>query len=419
MVNTRLFFGLTSFIGQGLSYGKVYASHLAAIPYLIFNYRSIIQIRGYQLRFSIFILWSLCTLVWSHDLSSIKYFAFILFGYFQYSYWNTSEKGSEQTLNLFFWLAMVDLCIGLCEGLNLFRYPLSSMNPDVVFWKKLPEFYFPELNQVQINYLKTTPTGLRWGANNFMISALIYMVFVQRFMNRTFFWLLYIVLAVLAVQTSSRLIFWAYIPIFTGAFLLARQWKGAACAFLVPIFLCGLFLLEGGILAHKANECLDFPLRLFSQVTHFDEKVVTEYKKPIELKSEANQLSSEASRYEYMTDAMTIWKQSPIIGAGLGKSSIEPATGKAQSPHFYFLEILADTGIIGLIIFLCVGLVPLFRIVNFSPADLSFHFSITAVVILGSIALSSLVYFPLFYLALGYSHAEIQRMVELGSTSPE
>src|SRR5437879_7042228 len=62
--------------------------------------------------------------------------------------------------------------------------------------------------------------------------------------------------------------------------------------------------------------------------------------------------SSAQTRVQLWEDAMQLFHQNPILGTGFNTYSYLGRTEKYRDTHNYYLKVLVETGIVGLLVFL-------------------------------------------------------------------
>jgi hypothetical protein len=306
-------------------------------------------------------------------------------------------------------LIFLEILIGIGEAFAWWRFPVSDLNPFVYSFKKSSTFFFYELKQDQLAYLKSVPTGLRWGANSFIFTIFIYLLFSVQYFQRKIFFPLVLITSFLTIAASSRLFFWAGFLAVSLLFAFKRKFKLSLISMAIPIILAYMLSSFAShlIIGQKARECLSFPEEITNKFFHFKEKVILPTASPQQVKSIANQLPSDSQRYIYWKNSWSTFRTSPIKGAGLGKSSLDPHTGQPQSTHFFLLEIMADVGIIGICLYLTFLFMPLIDAFRQNKSYFPLAIVLCLFFVVASLSLSSLIYVPIYYLSLGLIHREI------------
>lgn len=407
----RLFI-TTSFLGQAVSFHKVYAAHFFAIPFLFLKlakdrFQFFNLQKNYYAAYMLFIAWTLVTLSWNHESVSLKYGVIYLLGFLQYiSCSGTNKEEREKLLLLLGFLALLDVCTGLLESTTTLRFPNSGLNPNVAELGKAPTYDFKILSEYQLSYHETSPTGFRWGMNNFVFGLFIYLLFAMGRIRETFYIILLAIVSYLTVSASARVLFWTCFPLLATYSFLKKDWKMTIGHLIVPGLVALLMMFGSSIMSIKAEECLTLPSVLIKKLN--EQKQVPAIRNEVkEMILASPTTSSEIKRIAYLKNNVARIKQNPILGTGLGKGSVDLMTGNHQSPHMYLIEVLTDTGLIGFLIYLVFLIKPVIDSFRISKEKFYFTIFVTGFVLVGSVVLSSLVYFPIYYLALGFVHSDI------------
>ncbi len=406
----RTLFACSSFLGQAASLGKIYLSHVFAIPFLmsrawIYFKRPSRSLRPSFLLFTVFFCWVSITYALNRDGDSFKFLIIYSLGLLQlWCFLETNEQERIRILKYLSILAAVDIFIGLLETLELWRFPLSGLNPDAFRYGRNPILDFSNLPQDSISYLKSVPTGLRWGANNFILGCLIYLLFIARFGKKWSYYLILGVSSFLTVYASSRLLLWIGFPVIAIFAFFRFNLRDAILSLSLPFSITFLLTFSSAPLNYKADECLYMPWKIAA--TYLADAPTSKLITADQGKGKV--LKSEIHRKDFFKITMSNFISAPILGNGPGKGSVDRTTNKKISPHFYFLEILADFGVIGGILFFCAFLYPLYAGIKSKSRNLPFTASLLSLLAIGSITLSSLAYYPLFYLSLSFLNSETE-----------
>jgi len=173
----QLFF-ISVLIGSGISYSFVYLAHILAIPILyIILKKSNFDVKKLQIEgrwhwiFIIMIVWYALSVFWSYSpLLSLKYLAYILFGFFiVYSvvFFSNNLKNQQTILNTLFWVLLVELGVCFLEIFTSFRYPISQYSECLEFFNRNVDITSRTVEELK--YISFYPTGFHWNPNNLSV----------------------------------------------------------------------------------------------------------------------------------------------------------------------------------------------------------------------------------------------------------
>lgn len=396
----KILFLTLSYIGQALSWGKIYASHVAfflATPSLFLNTRRIIVKRELlsPLLFLTFCGWYLVTNLWVIDLRiGIKASVLVLFGLSQFIIASSLDK---KQLSLFLKIALlitiIDFIIGFGEMAQLWRFPLSELNSNVTFWNKSTDI-FRDLHKDSIAYIASSPTGLRWSANNFVFTLHLTTLFLIQFGHRRLAISFILITAISAVFAGSRILFIGMPLIYLILWISKKDRKAIG---LTLIMYVGALVSIYNLPIHarwKAYEIIQFPNVVLNMLNSETKTIST-------FNASGKYQRSEVARSMLLLAGLQKIKASPIIGLGPGAGLYTISEEEAWSLHNVILEIWVDSGLIGIGLLLAFLLVLLSEAKTYSPEYLPLTFSFLIALGLGGISLSSLNYFPPAYIGLG------------------
>jgi hypothetical protein len=247
----------------------------------------------------------------------------------------------------------------------------------------------------------SSPTGFHWGTNNYASVLLMGMVFIFFICNRRMALTYSLITGFLLIMSSSRFIFWIYIVLFLALWIVRKSYKELAVNFIgLLLITAGVYYSNSSISRYKAYDCIRLPLVVWSHFTEKKSSIQSE-KSTDQVKVSGATQQSQFARAELIKASLRKFKEQTLWGHGLGANNFAADNTKAWSPHNLFMEILVDTGIIGLILYLFIYLK--LGILSFKQGKTVFYFflSSSCAILTTGFVVSSVVYFLPYYLALG------------------
>lgn len=407
-----LLFSIAVWAGIGLSYHSVYAAHLflpiawVAIFVQCKRERFSLSPQNYLLQF-----WALSLGIFALHLTHVAFFPeairhLIILSIgatvaLYFSLHSFSFDAKNPILRGIQYAAGAELIIALLETTGAFRWPVSSISSMNVLlgYPDLMERF--DNDQQALDYLLTSPTGFHWNPNDLALSMLMLLPLILLKQNHA---------------SSTRRIVQFILPI---ALLFVFVQAGARLVFLVALllFIVALFIrhFDKRIAQVSIIAALFFATNIFfigpTHFTKMDEMKVS-YFTPLGfdfgVKKEDN---SGGTRKALFFRTLDMVKSTKALGTGGGQAQAiihsEGGLGKHHdsSVHNYWLEYLAEGGLIAELLFIAfywILLIGTWIDYRKTQSAAPLVLCITLIVFfIGSISLSSCVYFLPMYLLFG------------------
>ena len=227
----KLFF-ISSVIGVGISYSKLYFFHIMLIILIFFylyknNY--VLKIKKLQTNYHYFfyfmLFWYAISMIWSSNkIYSLRYLAYIIFGVsiilVMIYYCDNLEKQIE-IFNIFKIIFVFEIILCILEALQLFRWPISPYSFSLKFFRREMKVDLNWSSNI-LNEIFSTPTGFHWNPNNLATAMVIIFpffildknIFVKLLGSFSIFFIIY--------KTDSRTNLFAFI-IFIHIFEVTKE----------------------------------------------------------------------------------------------------------------------------------------------------------------------------------------------------
>jgi hypothetical protein len=407
-----LLFSFVVWAGIGLSYHSVYLAHLllpiAWISIFVQCNRERMSLspKNYLLQF-----WALSLGIFALHLTHVTFFPEALRHLIilsigasvslYFSLHSFSLDAKSPVIRGIQYAAGFEIIIALLETTGLFRWPVSSISSMNVLlgYPDLMERF--DNDQQALDYLLTSPTGFHWNPNDLALSLLLILPWLllnreySSTMKRALQWVIPVALLFIFVQAGARLVFLAALLFFIVAFFLPQfNRRIAGFSIIVSLFFATNIFFIGP-----------------SSFTKMDEMKVS-YFTPLGfdfgVKKEDN---SGGTRIALFFRTLDMVKSAKALGVGGGQAQAiihsEGGLGKHHdsSVHNYWLEYLAEGGIFAESLFIAFYWILLVG----TWLDYRRHGKAMALVLfitlllffVGSISLSSCIYFLPMYLLFG------------------
>lgn len=401
-MNFKLIFLILSYVGQGLSYGRFYLAH-AFFPFqliaLLQSVRGLIR-NLYKPEFThalvIFLLYATFSLAWTDQMHAGQKCIFYL-GYGISQILLLGSLNPDQTHFLaksFLFISGIEVILSVGEAWTIWRYPISELSSLAYLFKKEISPTLIGLPNDSLEYILSSPTGFRWSPNNLGFTLVIVSTFMVRFVSIPYSLLGIVITSYLNVMTGSRMLFYGFFLIMLIQWTSMKRWRWLpvlSSALLIPL----IFVHISGFHAHwKAHEILQFPVRIVNHFTETDASAPKSQQASPEVSGAKH--TSEVARSNLMKAGWSSFLKAPLLGHGAGSGLYTVSKTDPWSLHNFGLELLVEYGMIGMFFILSA----LWLLYRDSP-DRPFTCVMFLVLALGSVAVSSLYYFPAFYLTLG------------------
>jgi len=417
----HLFF-LAAWLGVTVSYSKLYLFHIIALLILGTSMASFLKkpsiaelktrLNKHLYFFPISLGWFCLTLVWASDPGSgFKSIFYLLNGYlivFVVALYVNSVDRIKNFITITFIVIMIELIICVLEVFTSFRLPISRNSFLLPMFDRSIVLTSEALAQNDWKYLMSMPTGFHFNPND--LSTALCIVFPFLLLSRIG-WIKHsmpFVIVFLVVASGARIAFLALSVIYLVYFIFyadKRKWI---------VYLVGLSLL----FVHTDG------FYYFSTHHPKVEELAFLNKKHAVLESGhviGGGVKSVTERKKLIVKGFEMFKEHPVRGVGIGnskeilRSQGGVGRGKLIDLHFYWLEILAEGGLIYMLLFsawVVSIMVRLYKrsilaenkIVRYASSSLLLAFFGFG---LASIGPSSVVYFYPMYLLFGASIALI------------
>lgn len=409
---------VSSVIGVAISYKKLYLFHIALLLYfflLFYKYSTDGYIRYYKIKtklhyfFYLFFIWYAISLIWSINIVySLKYLFYIFCGIsisLTLVYNINSLKKYNEIFKLLSIIFIIEIFFCTLESFTNFRLPISPLSKYVTYFGR----NHTDMN-VNINILKklfSMPTGFQWNPNNM---AIVFLILSPFFLNskKLFYKIIGLIINfILIIKTDSRMVLISFLLmlIFYAFFFTYKENIFIKISIFIMIFLL-IFI----------------SLPIFINFFHLQDSYI--YQSVLSLKivltSKIDSKDSLGARQELVRRGIEYFLKSPIIGFGGGGSlALNEKYGLVQgylsSMHFFWLEVLVDSGILFFLIFIIWYFYIIFKLYLISyktkNEDIKYYSKSLCLsfisFFIGSISASSVIYFFPMWIMYGLGIALI------------
>lgn len=403
-------FILGSFVGVGISFGKVYLFHVM-VPLMLWDLFknkitfTLTKKTSYFVLFPILLcFYYLSSISWAPiQKYAVEYFLFYSMGSF-ILYTLLIKISSENKLKqVVKWIAIyftIEMMICFLESISNFRYPISPYNDWVdIFAHKysIAGNLSPEI----VTAIKTVPTGFHWNPNNLasmMCGILPFILYMKNSWKKlVLFSLTFYVLLV----TNSR-------GVLLASSLVIGYWIIFAAKFDLKKVGIGLFAFAMIItISPGTTSKLNYVEKKFSEATSAFSELLFEHK---------NRKSSIGARQQLVMNGIENLHTNYWTGIGGGNSKyVQEAKGKIDdkvtSMHNFWIETLVEIGLPMFLLFIFWYFGIVYQLFQINEAQLSEFMKLmvrgSRLSLIGSsiaiISCSSVIYFLPFYLLLAIS----------------
>lgn len=343
---------LTAMVGIGISYGHLYAFHLAAIAFILFflqNYKENLKVLPFSKKklHSIYVLifiifWYLLSLFWAENKLLVFYHVFYLLNgllIFIASYFAIrNEKDIKKFLSISGIIVGIEILISFLEVTGYFRWPISPYSAQIEFFKRNLA-YNQNIKPEIIATIRKTPTGFHWNPNNlatYMFMVLPFFLFHKKtWVNIVF----PVTIVPIIFFTGSRTVF---IGLLIMAFFYIILYSIRKNIFIISIlfsFLLIIFFVTQPYLKEKFN-------LKYNEITSTFKSAWIFFTTNHVL---VNDSSSISIRQNLIQNGLQALKKSKGLGVGAGNSAMiqmkSNNTYGVLSMHNFWIEILVEGGI--------------------------------------------------------------------------
>ncbi len=382
----------SAFLGQALSYSKVYLFHIVVLfVFLILLLRKELDVFlkfdfKKHLIFCYLLIWSFASAVLSPDKTlALKGLFYILCGVGILLAWNLIQDKSFIYKGLFY-LYLANLVLGLLEAFTPIRWPISCASPWLELFKK------ENFGDYPLTY-QDYPTGFFWHPNNASLIVLLgFPIILNSKKIKSTFKILITSLGLIFIAKAGAKAILILSVLYLLYFILTKnilfQLKSSK-SYLMLALILSLFIT---VFYSFNNEQRNEFLTSLEVVTNYGKSIIT-----LVTRGHADGVRGEVSeRIRFMIGAVDLIKENLFFGIGINQNAnllvdVLGTPTSLKSIHNYWIELLL-TG--GLILF-----VPVFSWLLFKLMVLMRRMETRALgetlglFILGVVAMSSAVYF--------------------------
>ncbi len=410
-IDFSILFGFSALIGMVISYGPFYLFHLLFILFIFFRIFSNANIINFDVKIIsiplFLVLFTLLSLFWTDNLSyGLRNIFYILCGFFTIFLvvdYGNDVGNLKRIYKLFCIVMLINVFVGLCENMGLFRLPTSPFSPySTLLGKEV--LNINEFSYSQLDYLYTMPTGFSGNPNNFGFIVIISLPFIWFFIRSkilkivSFVCIFYLIWVIESRGLLLGVIF--FIISYLLFYLVSMRNKTYLLyMFLIVFLFVFVFLkqIQFNILSIYDDILSGIEMIKYGGIIEFDSTGIRSY---------------------IYSEGLSKLKENIFFGAGIGSMQYYLYTENLpiQSFHFFPLELLIDIGLFAFsivffsYIYLIIKLYKLFFITDselIKKISISCFFSLT-IYLLVSIVPSSTVYILPFWFVLGLSLATLR-----------
>ncbi len=405
LIALLLFFSML--VGPGLQFSKIYLFHLVFCTFLILSSRKITHSLNEVNKPILFFLSYTCLLGFSVFWSDakglgVKNFGITLIGFLSTTVIYLSIVKRQvlyrKAMTVATGVLVVQVVLGLLEVFTDFRYPISKLSK---INSSFGISYLENEFSLDMAHIASLPTGFSWSPNSYASFLVLFFPLGLLFLRK---------------------LYWKSILVFTVSYLIyVGQSKAAILGLCFTLVSIAIF----EICQNKSRTMKSGITVLLTLISVFVVYGIRDTPLLIDIKKTATGIErawnegdsglrshlSLPKRITRLKEGLSRFDKSPIFGAGAGMASQHTVEGKTvyENLHFYFLEPLIETGVIGFFLFLVPILFILFAslknvlcLSDLRQKRISFYFSVALVSFsLSSFGMSSLIYYLPWYLFLG------------------
>ncbi|PLW93120.1 MAG: hypothetical protein C0592_07235 [Marinilabiliales bacterium] len=342
---------LTAMVGVGISYGPLYAFHVAGFAFLILFVLKLrqnltelpfLKKKLHFLHVPLFmIVWYALSILWSTDRALAVNQVFYLlnaFLIFLAAYFAIRDRSDiRRFLFLAGILAAIEILISFLEAGGIARWPISPYS-DLVELFRRSIGYNPNMDAEIIAAINKTPTGFHWNPNDlaaYMLMIIPFFLFSKRIWIKIVFPIA--ALSIILLTGSRAVLIGVALMAFFYVFLYQTR-KNILIISGVFAFLVIAFLIARPYLKEK----YEVKYREISTTTDAALKFFTTDHELV------NDTSSIAIRQNLIENGMHAFKESYGLGVGGGNSQVvqkeSDNTHGIFSMHNFWIEILVEGG---------------------------------------------------------------------------
>ena len=413
-------FLISSVIGVGISYGKLYFFHIMLVILIfLYLYKNdyVIKIQklptNYHYIFYFMFIWYFLSILWSIKIEyTVEYLFYIICGLsiiITLIYYMKTIEIQNRVFKILAIIFIIEIILSLLEAFTPFRLPISPFSKYVTYFGREMKIG-NNLDDTVIREILQMPTGFQWNPNNLAITFLILTPFFLLHFNKWFKYLGLFSILILIIKSGSRGAFLAFIFMIFLYFVSLNKKR-----FL--IFLCILIFTISILFLCSVN--LEF---LKNSKNHNIRDIAYSFD-ALKMYLSFENLSGTNSisvRKTLIYNGIKALKESNYIGVGGGCSkavqeNLGGVAGRIASMHNFWIEMLVDSGVIFTLLFIIwyVYITLKLYLIGISTKDKIFKYysqslflSMSAFFI-GCISASSVIYFFPMWLMFGFAISTI------------
>lgn len=413
-------FLISSVIGVGISYGKLYFFHIMLVILIfLYLYKNdyVIKIQklptNYHYIFYFMFIWYFLSILWSIKIEyTVEYLFYIICGLsiiITLIYYMKTIEIQNRVFKILSIIFIIEIILSLLEAFTPFRLPISPFSKYVTYFGREMKIG-NNLDDTVIREILQMPTGFQWNPNNLAITFLILTPFFLLHFNKWFKYLGLFSILILIIKSGSRGAFLAFIFMIFLYFVSLNKKR-----FL--IFLCILIFTISILFLCSVN--LEF---LKNSKNHNIRDIAYSFD-ALKMYLSFEKLAGTNSitvRKTLIYNGIRALKESNYIGVGGGCSKavqerLGGVAGRIASMHNFWIEMLVDSGVIFTFLFIIwyIYITLKLYLIGISTKDKIFKYYSQSLFLsmsafsIGCISASSVIYFFPMWLMFGFAISTI------------
>jgi len=413
-------FLISSVIGVGISYGKLYFFHIMLVILIfLYLYKNdyVIKIQklptNYHYIFYFMFIWYFLSILWSIKIEyTVEYLFYIICGLsiiITLIYYMKTIEIQNRVFKILSIIFIIEIILSLLEAFTPFRLPISPFSKYVTYFGREMKIG-NNLDDTVIREILQMPTGFQWNPNNLAITFLILTPFFLLHFNKWFKYLGLFSILILIIKSGSRGAFLAFIFMIFLYFVSLNKKR-----FL--IFLCILIFTISILFLCSVN--LEF---LKNSKNHNIRDIAYSFD-ALKMYLSFEKLAGTNSitvRKTLIYNGIRALKESNYIGVGGGCSkavqeNLGGVAGRIASMHNFWIEMLVDSGVIFTFLFIIwyIYITLKLYLIGISTKDKIFKYYSQSLFLsmsafsIGCISASSVIYFFPMWLMFGFAISTI------------
>lgn len=328
----------SAIVSPAFGYSSVYFFHFIALAWVVAFFVSFLMGRRYYLGaavvpFLLFYAFALVSAVWSADILAFgRNFFYLSCGLLiilAISFYVRDEQKLSYVVGLVVFWGGVQILVGFLESLGVFRLPMSPYSDFYGFFGR-DNSYLHELPEAMRLYNESKPTGFFANPNTFGFVILLFAPFFcfHRARGVAVFSFFLFSFVFFVIDSKSLFVFYLFTYIVFCLF-----WRRS---YLVPLaLLAPLALLLLGWVGLQSGRVLDF---------------YSELSRGLEIMMSGGYGEDSTGYRAYLYGfGIEAFLDNFLLGVGLGgvESRLQDAAGQHVALHNFYLQLLADLGVVG------------------------------------------------------------------------